>query len=219
MAFEVVIFDLDETLYPRQAGVMQEIGRRIHTWLCTRMGLNWEEAVFLRRLYYWRYGTTLGGLIAERKIDVRDYLSFVHDVPLDHYLKPDPALGAMLASIPLRKVIYTNAPAAYGWRVLRALDVAAYFECVLGIEELNLRNKPCPEAYERVLALLGVCGDSCIMVDDSARNLRPAKALGMTTVLVDAEPDPSADFVVDSVLEVGEVVKELLALSISSSEE
>jgi putative hydrolase of the HAD superfamily len=63
-----------------------------------------------------------------------------------------------------------------------------------------------------MLAQLDAQGSECIMVEDSARNLRPAKALGMTTVLVDAEPeeDGIVDFVVGSVLEVGQVVGELL---------
>jgi len=212
MALKFIIFDLDDTLYSRESGLMQEVGRRIQIWLCHHLGLTWEEAVALRREYFYRYGTTLGGLIARHNVDVHDYLAFVHDIPVEEYVRPDPALEAMLASIPLRKAIYTNATSEYGWRVLRALGVADHFERVIGIEEVGLRNKPYPDAYERMLARLGARGPECIMVEDSARNLRPAKALGMTTVLVGTEPDEDGDvdFVVGSVLEVGQVVARVL---------
>ena len=118
----------------------------------------------------------------------------------------------MLDTIPLRKAIYTNAPSEYGRRVLQVLGVNGKFEQLIGIEEVGLRNKPYRDAFERALALLGVQGPECIIVEDSVRNLRPAKALGLTTILVDAEPDDSVDFAVESVLEVSRVVDDLLGL-------
>ena len=217
MALRFIIFDLDETIYPRGNGLLQEVGHRIQLWVQQQFDLTWEEAAAMRRDYFLRYGTTMGGLIAEHDVDVHEYLVFVHDVPLGDYLASNPALAAMLDGIPLQKAIYTNGTAEHGWRVLQALGVADHFERVIGIEDVGLRNKPYLDAYEQMLALLGAQGPECIMVEDSARNLRPAKVLGLTTVLVDAEPDEhenrSVDFVVESVLDVGEVVGDLLLAS------
>jgi putative hydrolase of the HAD superfamily len=218
MAFRFIIFDLDDTIYPRGSGLMQEVGRRIQLWLCNHLGLAWEEATTVRRDYFLRFGTTLGGLIALHDVDVHGYLDFVHDVPVDEYLTPDPALATVLDGISLRKAIYTNGTSAHGWRVLRALKVADRFEQVIGIEEVGLRNKASTDAYERMLALLGARGPECIMIEDTVRNLRPAKALGLTTVLVSSDgsaephgvPDRDVDFLVESVLEVGEIVSGLL---------
>jgi putative hydrolase of the HAD superfamily len=210
MAFEVIIFDLDNTLYPRDSGVMQEIGRRIHVWIRDRFYVTPEEAAALRRQYLQNYGSTMNGLIVEHDIDHQDFLDFVHDIPLEEYLAPDPALDAMLASIPLRKVIYTNATTAHARRVLRTLDVERHFECVVGIDDMNLRNKFNHDAYERMLEMIGARGPTCIMVEDSVYNLSPAKALGLTTILVDGEPSEYADIEVESVLEVGAVVDRLL---------
>jgi putative hydrolase of the HAD superfamily len=203
--------------------------------------LTQEEAFDVRRDYFSRYGTTLGGLVAEQDVDIHNYLDFVHDIPVESYLGPNPTLAAMLAALPLRKVVYTNATAEYSRRVLRALDVADQFERVIGIEKVGLRNKRYRDAYERVLALLDASGPECIMVEDTAHNLWPAKAVGMTTVLVskdgstgpplfapDRRPrdaargtggpvagdqpvvrDERVDFVVESVLDVGQVVQRL----------
>ncbi len=212
MALRFIIFDLDDTLYPRGNELRGELGRRIQLWLQRQFDLTWEEASVMRHDYFIQYGTTLGGLIAMHDVDVHDYLYFIHGMPVDKYLAPNPALAEMLDDIPLRKTVYTNGISEYARRVLHALGVADRFEQVIGIEEVGLCSKPYMVAYERMLAQLDAQGFECIMVEDSARNLRPAKALGMTTVLVDAEPDGdgSVDFVVGSVLEVGRVVGEVL---------
>jgi putative hydrolase of the HAD superfamily len=210
MVMEFIIFDLDNTLYARDSGVMEEMGRRIQAWLCDRLDLTWQEAGQLRRDYLHRYGTTMGGLMAEHDMEVSDYLDFVHDIRIEDYVQPHPALEEMLEAIPLRKALYTNATSDYGRRMLQALGVVVQFERIIGIEEVGLRNKFNRDAYERMLTLLGTEGTACIMVEDSARNLRPAKELGLTTILVDAEADEYVDFAVESVLEVGRVVDRLL---------
>ena len=210
MPLDLIIFDLDETLYPRDAGLLQEVGHRIHLWLSRQLSLSWEEAATMRRSYYQQYGTTLGGLVAEHDVDIDDYLTFVHDIAVEEYVEPHSELAAMLADIPLRKVIYTNATAEYSQRVLGALGIADQFETVIGIEEVDLRNKPYLDAYERALTLLDALGPECMMVEDTVRNLQPAKALGLTTVLVDAEPEEYVDFVVENVLEVEQIVNGLL---------
>lgn len=218
MPYSFILFDLDETLYPRESGLLKEVGRRIQAWLCEHLALTWEDAYEVRRDYFARYGTTLNGLIVERAIDVQDYLTFVHDIPVETYLNADPVLGAMLAALPLRRAIYTNATTEYSWRVLRALGVDDCFERVIGIETVGLRNKMYREAYEQALALLGAEGGECIMVEDSARNLQAAKALGLTTVLVGENGatglvkgvSESVDYRLEDVLDVGRVVEGLL---------
>jgi len=207
---DFIIFDLDDTLYPRSDGLLQEVERRIEVWLRDRLGLTWEEAAALRIEYFQQHGTTLGGLIANQDVDAHAYLTFVHDVAVEEYLEPNPALAAMLDSISLRKAVFTNAPAQYSWRVLRALGVEEQFEQVIGIEEVGLRGKPFLDAYRQALARLDARGCECVMVEDAVRNLRPAKMLGMTTVLVGEEDHDDVDFVVGDVLQVGRVVSELV---------
>ena len=116
-------------------------------------------------------------------------------------------------------------PGGVAWLELCQTPITRIIE--LGIEEVGLRNKPCRDALEQALKLLGVRGSEGIMVEDSVRNLGPAKALGLTTVLVDAAdpsglsghascrgldetPGASVDFAVGSVLDVGRVVSHVL---------
>ncbi|MGD1996312.1 MAG: pyrimidine 5'-nucleotidase [Anaerolineae bacterium] len=210
MSLTHIIFDLDDTLYPRQAGLMEEIAHRITRWIERTLDLTPEEAAALRQSYLQKYGTTLGGLRAEHQVDVAGYLAFVHDIPIGRYVRPRPALAEMLRSIPLRKVVFTNATSEHACRVLRALDVADQFEHVIGIREVDLYHKPRLEGYKRLLELLDSRGPGCVLVEDRAVNLRPGKRLGMTTVLVDAESEEGVDFVVSDVLEVGPLVTRLV---------
>lgn len=210
MGFTHIVFDLDETLYPRSGGLMEAIGQRISLWLEQSLGLDPAEALALRRLYVEQYGTTLGGLIVEHHIDPEAYLAFVHDVPVETLLRPNPALDAMLAAIPLQKAIFTNSTVEHSRRVLRALGVEAHFAALVDIRQLGYCNKPRPEAYERLLSLLRARGPDCILVDDRAVNLLPAHRLGMTTVQVDGAGGDGVDFVVRDVVEVGLVVERLL---------
>lgn len=209
-ALEFVIFDLDDTLYPRSAGVMQAIGTRIHQYIVERLGLDEEAAMLLRRDYLARYGTTMRGLIIHHHIDPEDYLEYVHRVPLADLLSPAPRLDAVLRGIPAEKTIFTNASREHATRVLQTMGIERHFTRVVDIRDMGYRSKPHPTAYQRLLALLNARPEACLMVDDSARNLRPARELGMITVLVgDGCLENGADFVIGDVVEIGEVVREL----------
>ncbi|MCS7283942.1 MAG: pyrimidine 5'-nucleotidase [Anaerolineae bacterium] len=212
MPFSHIVFDLDETLYDRRTGLMDEISRRITLWLQERLSLSPQEANEVRQRYVHLYGTTLAGLQAERpsEVDVEEYLAFVHDVPVEAYLRPDPALASMLAGIPLRRAVFTNANVEHALRVLRVLGVAHLFDAIVDIRALGMCPKPWPEAYRRMLEILGVSGPACILVEDRAVNLQPAKRFGITTVLVDGEPEDGVDFTVRHILEVGPLVRRLL---------
>ena len=198
-----LIFDLDETLYPRNAGLMQEIGARILRYSIERLGLADEPARLQKQDYFQRYGTTLRGFIVERPdVDPEDYLRFVHDIDLTAYLRPHPALTEMLRSLPQRKVIFTNAPIEHARSVLKILGCADQFERIIDVRAVHFVSKPDPRAYERVLELIKARGDECVLIEDNARNLRPATALGMTTILVDSGECAEVDYCVRDILDV-----------------
>jgi epoxide hydrolase-like predicted phosphatase len=64
-------------------------------------------------------------------------------------------------------------------------DVLDLFDVVVLSGELGIR-KPDPEIYAVAVERLGVTPDRCVFVDDLGGNLKPAKALGMTTIRHDA---------------------------------
>jgi putative hydrolase of the HAD superfamily len=179
-----LIFDLDNTLYPPSRGVVERVDDRITRFMIERLGLAPAVAGPLRARYRDAHGTTLNGLMLHHAIEPDDYLEAVHSIAVEELLAPDPALAAMLATLPQRKVIFTNGSTLHAERVLACLDVRAHFTDVFSLECVAYVPKPERAAFETVLARLGTVAAECLLVDDRLDNLATARALGMRTVLV-----------------------------------
>lgn len=210
MPIRYLLFDLDETLYPRSAGVMQQIGRQIRRYIVENLDVSAHEADALARRYHRDYGTSLQGLLANHGIDPDRYLHFVHTLSLDG-LQPDPALDSMLASLPAEKVIFTNADRPHAERVLQRLAIRHHFSRIIDVVAVDYVSKPNLPAYTACLRLLDAAGHECVMIEDSGRNLQPAAALGMVTVLVDGDHNDPADYYIDAILELGPVIDAICA--------
>jgi putative hydrolase of the HAD superfamily len=205
-----ILFDLDETLYPQGTGIMEQLRILIHHYIQTRFDLSSDEADVLRRHYFQTYGTTMRGLQVNHQIDADEFLAFVHDIPLHEYLQPNPHLDAVLTSIPQEKVIFTNASREHAEGVLAQLGIRRHFVKIIDVRDMDYESKPQPEAYRRICDLLDVQPEECVLVEDNIRNLRPAKALGMATVLVGGNgTDACVDYAIDRVEEIGKVLAQI----------
>jgi putative hydrolase of the HAD superfamily len=179
---QVLLLDLDETLYPPERGVLHRVDGRINAYLRDRMGIPPHEVDAVRRELRRAHGTTLRGLVLRHAVDQDEYLRFVHDCDLSDLLAPDPKLRELLERLPPRKVVFTNAPCAHARQVLRLLEVEKVLPEVVALEDLGYLPKPDPAAYRTVLSWVGVPASACCLVDDTRMNLLPASALGMRTV-------------------------------------
>jgi putative hydrolase of the HAD superfamily len=163
----------------------------------------------LRRMYWEEYGTTSRGLQLLHAIDVEDYMRYVHDVCLTDYINPDPDLDRALSELAQHKIVFTNATEEHARAVLRVVGVAHHFTAIYDALFFGNEVKPALGAYRRLLDELRVDGSACLLVEDSARNLRPARQLGMLTVLVDppsgAETE-GVDYCVARIADIGSVV-------------
>ena len=223
-----ILFDLDDTLYPQQSGVMDRIRERMLCYLRSRLNLSLDEADALRRHYFQTYGTTMRGLQINYQIDTEEYLAYVHNIPLQEYLGANARLDSVLASIPETKVVFTNSSREHATRVLDLLGVRHHFERIIDVRDVGYESKPQPTAYQLACDLLGVRPEECVLIDDNTRNLHPAKALGMTTVLIRdgsaAEPtyasagpaDGSADHIISCIEEIGKVMDDIHEQSLVS---
>ncbi len=192
---ETWIFDLDNTLYEPGAGLFGQIDARMTAFIMRELGLDRAAADRLRRDYWRRHGTTLGGLMAHHGTDPARFLADVHAIDLSG-LAPDPALAAALGRLPGRKVIHTNGARAHAERVLRARGLARHFDAIYAIEDKDYVPKPEAAAYEAILALAGIDPARAAMIEDDARNLEVPKALGMATVwLCHGRPGPTPGWV------------------------
>lgn len=201
----LILFDLDNTLYPRGLGLWTEIDRRILAYVCQTLNLPPDEAAMVQKRYWRTYGATIMGLMAEHNVDPEPYLAYVHDFDAGRYLQPNPALAQALTSLPQRKAIFTNATAAHARNVLGALGVLSFFDHLVGMNDIGYISKPNPLAYERCLALLDAPAHRCLFIEDSAVNLPPARRLGMHTALLGAPDQGEADYYLDQIEDVAEL--------------
>ena len=182
------VFDLDNTLYPPQARLFDQIEVRMTQFVMDALGVGRGEADRLRRHSWKLYGTTLAGLMHEHGVDPGPYLTDVHDISLDH-LERDGDLAAGITALPGRKIVYTNGSAPYAERVLAARGLNGIFDAVYGVEHAGFRPKPDRAAFETVFARDGVRPERAAMFEDDPRNLAAPHAMGMRTVHVAPEPE------------------------------
>jgi putative hydrolase of the HAD superfamily len=178
------IFDLDNTLYPASASLFPQIDARMGAYIQRLLDVDADTAWAVQKGFFHSHGMTLPGLMAEHGVDPHDFLGFVHDVDID-VVAPHPELADLIGRLPGRKFVFTNADAPYAERVLARLGLSDSFDALHDIHALGYVPKPQPPAYAHVCAAHGIDPSRALFVEDMARNLVPAKAIGMTTVWID----------------------------------
>jgi putative hydrolase of the HAD superfamily len=185
---KLLIFDLDDTLYPPSNGMFKEIGNRIEAYMREVMKMPTEQVPAIRNDYFKRYGTTLRGLEIEYGIGKQDYLAYVHNVPLRQYISRNEPLKRLLDTLPFPKVILTNSDQAHSKRVLDILEIQDCFSQIIDIIALSPYCKPEEQAFEKAITLLGNPDPhDCVLFEDSPVNIQAAKKFGFTTVQVGRE--------------------------------
>ena len=177
------VFDLDNTLYPPEARLFDQIEIKMTEWVSQNLSISKYKANILREKYWRNYGTTLAGLMREHHIRPEDYLTYVHDISFDS-LESNPILKNLIAALPGRKIVYTNGTAPYAKRVLSALGLESVFDHVYGVENADYFPKPEEKAYKIIFKKEQLNPLKSAMFEDEPRNLKVPYLLGMKTVFV-----------------------------------
>ncbi|KAK4270338.1 hypothetical protein QN277_023384 [Acacia crassicarpa] len=140
--YDCLLFDLDDTLYPRSNGVGSACDQNVKDFLVEKLGIEKSKVDELGFLLYKNYGTSLAGLRAiGYDFNYDEYHSFVHGrLPYEN-LKPDPVLRNLLLSLPYRKLIFTNADKVHAVKALSRLGLEDCFEGIICFETLNPTTK------------------------------------------------------------------------------
>jgi putative hydrolase of the HAD superfamily len=180
---ETWIFDLDNTLYPAECDLFAQVAERMGEYIEQFLGVTSEDAHVVRRDYFLRHGTTLRGLMIEHDMDPAPFLAYVHDIDLSP-IPLDDRLPQALADLPGRKLIFTNGSTEHARRITAHMGVEHHFEGIFDIVASDYVPKPNPGPYYSLLERFDVDPTASVMIEDIARNLEPAAAMGMTTVWV-----------------------------------
>jgi putative hydrolase of the HAD superfamily len=181
------VFDLDNTLYPPQYRLFDQIEVKMTAWVMQTLGVGRTEANRMRQHYWDTYGTTLAGLMREHDVDPAPYLNAVHDIDFSG-LPADPILAAHIRNLPGRRIVYTNACEPYAHRVLEARGLTGLFDAVYGVEHAGFRPKPERAAFETIFTADGLDPTTSAMFEDDPRNLAAPHDMGMKTVHVAPKP-------------------------------
>lgn len=177
------VFDLDNTLYPPEARLFDQIEVHMANFVMRELGVDEATAHKLRREYWEKHGTTLAGLMREHDVDPDPFLDAVHQLDLSH-IEKDAELRASILALPGRKIIYTNGSRNHALKVSAARGLEGIFDAIYGIEDADYAPKPDHAAFAKVFAADGLPTKSAAMFEDDIRNLEIPHALGMNTVLV-----------------------------------
>lgn len=207
------IFDLDNSLYPASTNLFELIDIRMGEYIAKRLGCTREEARVVQKGFFRDHGTTLAGLMREHGVEPRDFLDYVHDIDFAR-LTADPRVVAALDRLPGRKFVFTNGDETYARRVLDRLGLANAFDGVHDIHAMDYVPKPDPRAYAAMCGRHGIEPTCALFAEDMARNLVPAKQLGMTTVWVDngseqASHDADPAFIDYRITDIGDWLSEI----------
>jgi len=208
------IFDMDNCLYPASTGLFSLIDERMGAYIQRLLDCDPAEARRVQKEHFHAHGTTLAGLMRCHDVDPHDFLADVHAIPLGR-VRRDERLVRGLGRLPGRKFVFTNGDEPYARRVLAALGVDRHFDHLHDIHASGYRPKPDPHGYELLCDSFGIEPERALLVDDMAQNLKPAKALGMTTVWVDNGSErgshgAEAGFIDHRIADVGEWLETIL---------
>lgn len=177
------VFDLDNTLYPASCRLFDQIDVKMGNFVSKLLDVDYAEAKRRQKEMFYKYGTTLRGLMTEHGITPDDFLDYVHDI--DHSPVPlNKALDDALHALPGRKLIFTNGTVAHAEKVLARIGITHHFGDIFDIVHSDFIPKPEMEPYRKFVAQTGIDPKASAMFEDIARNLEAPHALGMRTVLV-----------------------------------
>ncbi len=95
--------------------------------------------------------------------------------------------GCITNNMPTSAAVGTDAG-----RSLYAREIVELFDELIESSKVGIR-KPDPRIYTMMCEKLGVKPDACVFLDDLGGNLKPARAMGMTTIKVESGPQAIAE--------------------------
>ena len=187
------IFDLDNTLYSGKTKVFEQVDKRMSKYISDKLNISVEEAKKIQKNYFYEYNTTLNGMIQNHKINPDEFLDFVHDINID-FLQKDPALAKEIENLNGKKIIFTNGSRKHAINVTKQLGIDQLFDDIFDIVDAEFIPKPSLEPYKKLVKKHKIDPKLCVLVEDIARNLKPAYEMGMKTVWIENDEPWASKF-------------------------
>ena len=207
------IFDCDGVLYNDLEKVFGQVSKKMTEYIAKKLNLDLKKAKELQTSYFHKYNTSLNGLMIHHEINPDEFLKYVHDINLD-FLEKDLVLRKELLKLEAKKIVFTNGSNDHVANITKHLGIDDLFDGVFDIVDCNFIPKPAIESYEKLSKKFNINPNETLFIEDIAKNLEPAKKLGMKTVwLVNNEywgkKDSDKDFIDLKIKNLSSFLKEI----------
>tara|TARA_Y100001936_G_C15906197_1_gene575991 strand:- start:49 stop:720 length:672 start_codon:yes stop_codon:yes gene_type:complete len=176
-----LLLDLDGTVYSDLEAVFGQVSKRMTEYISKKLDINFNKAKELQTNYFYKYNTSLNGLMIHHAIQPKDFLKYVHDIDLS-FMKKDFSLRNELEKTKMRKFIFTNGSTDHAMNILTHLGIDDLFENIFDISDAEYHPKPEAKAFDLMVQKFGINPKDTIYVEDIAKNLSIGKKRGCTTV-------------------------------------
>ena len=176
-----LLLDLDGTVYQDLESVFGQVSKLMTKYISEKLNVDLKKAKELQTNYFYKYNTSLNGLMIHHDIPPKEFLKYVHDIDLS-FMKKDVVLRAELEKLDMRKLIFTNGSADHAKNVLSHLGIDDLFENIFDITDAEYQPKPEPKAFDLMTKKFDLDPCETIYVEDIAKNLSIGKERGCTTV-------------------------------------
>ena len=175
------IFDCDGVLYKDLDAVFGQVSRRMTEYISKKLNLDLKKAKELQTNYFHKYNTSLNGLLIHHDVKAAEFLEYVHDIDLE-FMEKDLVLREELLKLNAKKFVFTNGSHDHVKNITKCLGIDDLFDGVFDITDCNFIPKPSLDPYKKLIKKFNINPKKTIFIDDIAKNLEPAKKLGMKTV-------------------------------------
>jgi len=183
-----LLLDLDGVCYGSHNGYPLEkvfglVSKRMTLFIQEKLGLDEKKAKELQTNYFYKYNTSLNGLMLHHNVIGDEFLKFVHDIDIS-FMKEDKIMRNELENLNMEKFIFTNGSAEHAQNILTRLGIYDLFgkEKVFDIKDAGYVPKPEAQTFDLMVKKFGINPKETIYIEDIAKNLSIGFERGCTTV-------------------------------------
>ena len=183
-----LLLDLDGVCYGSHNGYPLEkvfglVSKRMTLFIQEKLGLDEKKAKELQTNYFYKYNTSLNGLMLHHNVIGDEFLKYVHDIDIS-FMKEDKIMRNELENLNMEKFIFTNGSAEHAQNILTRLGIYDLFgkEKVFDIKDAGYVPKPEAQTFDLMVKKFGIKPKETIYIEDIAKNLSIGFEKGCTTV-------------------------------------
>jgi len=218
-----LLLDLDGVCYGSHNGYPLEkvfgmVSKRMTKFIQEKLNLDEKKAKQLQTDYFYKYNTSLNGLMLHHNVVGEEFLKYVHDIDIS-FMKEDKIMRNELEQLDMEKFIFTNGSAEHAKNILTHLGIYDLFgrDKVFDIQDASYIPKPAAKTFDLMVKKFGINPKETVYIEDIAKNLSIGHKRGCTTVwLINDEHfgkmDADKDFISHKIENLSLFLKEIRLL-------